>query len=81
MKYEELARSHTFVAVAVESRGGWGEGALDLTADLGRRLSIVTGDKRSTSFLRQRLDIAIQRGNSLAVRGTVPLDCLVSHDD
>ena len=81
VKYAELARSHTFVPVAVETLGAWGEGAIDLTADLGRRLSIVTGDPRSTSFLRQRLDIAIQRGNSLAVRGTVPLDCLVSQED
>ena len=80
-KYAELARSHTFVPVAVETLGAWGEGAIDLTSDLGRRLAIVTGDLRATSFLRQRLDIAIQRGNSLAVRGTIPLDCLVSQED
>ena len=80
-KYAELARSHTFVPVAVETLGEWGEGAIDLTSDLGRRLSIVTGDPRSTSFLRQRPDITIQRGNYLAVRGTVPLDCLVPQED
>jgi hypothetical protein len=81
VKYSELARSHTFVPVAIETLGAWGEGAIDLTADLGRRLSVMTGDQRSTSFLRQRLDIAIQRGNSLAVRGTWRSDSFEPHED
>ena len=35
------------------------------------------GDVRETDFLRQRLSIAIQRGNALAIRGNLGLhkDC------
>ena len=40
-------------------------------ADLGGRIAQHTGDARSTAFLRQRLDIAIQRGNAAAVVGTL----------
>ena len=32
----------------------------------------VTGEKRSTAFLFQRLSIAVQRGNASCVIGTVP---------
>ena len=35
-------------------------------AELGRRMTAATGDSRETSFLRQRLSVAIQRGNAIA---------------
>ena len=38
---------------------------------LGRLITGVTGDLRETHFLRQRLSIAIQRGNALAIRGSL----------
>ena len=71
-KYAELATSNDFVPIAVETMGAWGADALALTAELGGRIAALTGEPRSTSFLRQRLDIAIQRGNAAAVRGTLP---------
>jgi len=71
-KYSELATTYDFVPIAVETLGAWGADALVLTAELGGRIAVLTGESRSTSFLRQRLDMAIQRGNAAAIRGTMP---------
>ena len=72
-KYIELSRSgdYAFVPVAIETLGSWGPSALDVTAEIGGRIARCTGDIRSTTFLRQRLDIAIQKGNAAAVHGTM----------
>ena len=40
------------------------------TGDI-RSFARCMGDIRSTTFLRQRLDIAIQKGNAAAVHGTM----------
>ena len=45
--------------------------ALEFCADLGGRIALHTGDARATAFLKQRLDMAIQRGNAAAVVGTL----------
>jgi len=47
--------------------GVWGWEQQELISALGRRLIIDSGDPRSIFFLRQRIDIAIQRGNALFV--------------
>ena len=39
--------------------------------ELGQRLGRVTGEVRSTNFLIQRLSVAVQRGNSASVLGTM----------
>ena len=36
------------------------------------RLAALTGEPRSLTFLRQRLGIAMMRGNAAAIRGTLP---------
>jgi len=59
------------VPVAVETLGALGEEASDFVHELGRRIATVTGEKRSTEFLLQRLSVAIQRGNASSVLGTV----------
>ena len=46
--------------------------AAAFVAELGRRMTAVTGDPREMSFLRQRRSVAIQRGNAIACRGTMP---------
>ena len=58
--------------MAVETLGVWGGGAEELLAGLGKRLGEATGDARAGFFLRQRVDIAIQRANALSVLGTFP---------
>ena len=37
-------------------------------------MTAVTGDPRETAFFRQRLSVAIQRGNAIACRGSIPGD-------
>ena len=50
----------------------WGRGqAKAFVAQLGRRITGITGDVRETDFLRQRLSVAIQRGKALAIRGSL----------
>ena len=72
-KYLELSRSgdYAFAPIAIETLGAWGPSALNITAEIGGRIARCTGDIRSTAFLRQRLDIAIQKGNAVAVHGTM----------
>ena len=65
-KYAAIAVSHTFIPLAFETLGAWGKQAQQFVAELGRRITVVTGDKRETKFLRQRLSVAIQRGNAIA---------------
>jgi len=43
-----------------------------LISELGRRIALVTGEPRTASFLRQRIDVAMQRGNAAAILGTIP---------
>jgi len=70
-KYACLAPIYHFVPVAVETLGALGEEAADFMHELGRRIETVTGERRSTEFLLQRLSVAIQRGNASCVLGTV----------
>jgi hypothetical protein len=79
-KYSTLAIEHNFVPVAIESMGAWGEEAIALTAEIGGRIASLSGERRSVTFLRQRLDIAIQRGNAVAVHGTLG-DRAAARDD
>jgi hypothetical protein len=73
--YVELAKSGDFVfaPIAIETLGAWGFSALEITADISGRVTRNTEDVRSSAFLRQRLDIAIQKGNAEAVHGNMPV--------
>jgi len=71
-KYASLAVAHEFVPVVLETMGTWGSSGLVFINDLGRRISAVTGEQRATTFLKQRLSLAVQRGNAASVLGTLP---------
>ena len=58
-KYSELAISHIFVPIAMESFGPICAEALTVLCELGRRMSVVTGDMREATFIFQRLSIAM----------------------
>ena len=58
-KYSELAISHIFVPIAMESFDPICAEALTFLSKLGRHICRVTGDMRETTFLFQRLSIAI----------------------
>ena len=69
-KYLALADKHDFVPVAIETLGTWGERGLAFMNEVRRRVAAITGDNRSTAFLKQRMSLAVQRGNAAAVLGT-----------
>jgi len=71
-KYAFLQDRFLFVPVAIETLGVYGPEANKFVAVLGERLKTVTGEQRSLSFLKQRICIAIQRGNAAAILGTLP---------
>jgi hypothetical protein len=69
-KYADLFSGIDFVPAAIETSGVWGVHGLALVRELGRRIAAITHDSRSPSFLRQRLSVAIQRGNAFCVLAT-----------
>ena len=71
-KYASLATAHDFVPVVLETLGTWGTLGLTFINELGKRISAVNEDPRATSFLKQRLALAVQRENAAAVFGTLP---------
>ena len=80
-KYAAFSNTHVFVLLAFETLGAWGEQAKVFVAQLGRRITGVMADVRETDFLRQRLSVAIQRGNALAIRGSLGLHKNSALDD
>ena len=62
--------NYAFVPIAIETLGAWGSCALEFCADLGGRIA-RHWRSRATAFLKQLLDMAIQRGNAAAVVGTL----------
>jgi hypothetical protein len=71
-KYAELSSgNYAIVPIAIETLGARGPCALEFCEDLGGRIARHTSDARATAFLKQRLDMAIQRGNAATVVGTL----------
>ena len=71
-KYVSLSDSYLFTPIAVETLGPWGPEAISFVSELGRRLSAVTGDPRSGAFLKQKISMAVQRGNASCISGSFP---------
>ena len=70
-KYADIIAGVDFVPFVIETSGVWGEQALILVTEIGRRMAEVSKDPRSTTFLRQRLSVAVQRGNAACILGTL----------
>ncbi|KAJ4431829.1 hypothetical protein ANN_20434 [Periplaneta americana] len=71
-KYAHLLDNYIFVPFAVETFGPWSHDAKVLVSQICQILISITGDRRCTTYLRQRLSIAIQRGNAMSVLATLP---------
>ena len=69
-KYKQLANSHIFVPLATQTAGTWNNRAVELVQELGRRMTAVTEDTRETTYLFQRLSVALQRGNAVSFHST-----------
>ena len=70
-KYGSFTDSYCFVPVAIETFGVWGDMGMEFIKEVGRKIMEQTGEKRATSFLFQSIGVAVQRGNSLSVLGTL----------
>jgi hypothetical protein len=71
LKYSTLTNTHAFVAIALETGGSWSEEGLQFISELGRRISQATHDPLETSYLHQRISVALQRGNAICLSSTL----------
>ena len=69
-KYSSLENSHLFYPVALETLGPMCNTGLEFMIDIGRKMSETTNDPRETSFLFQRLSVAVQKFNSVCLAET-----------
>ena len=60
------------MAIFIETLGPWNIEGLAFVRELGRRISQVTGDPRETTYLLQRLSVAVQLGNVASFVGSLP---------
>jgi len=63
-KYATLQTHYDFQPIAVETLGPINKSATSFLYDLGRRISLVSGEDREPQFLFQRISVAIQRFNA-----------------
>ena len=73
-KYRELEGQFVVQPILMESLGTWGPSTRKFISKLGNEIAKVTGEERSTAFLRQSLSIAVQRGNSMCVVNTARVE-------
>ena len=66
-KYQNLTDRYIFQPIAVETTGVLGNSTMSFLKELGRKMATETGDKRESAWPRQRLSIAVARGNALSV--------------
>ena len=71
-KYVDLGARYIFEPIAVETLGVFKASARHLLADLGRRISINTGEARETSYLFQKISVLVQRFNAVLLHDSLP---------
>ena len=64
-KYATLHTHYDLQPIAIETLGPINESATSFLRDLGRRISLVSGEDREPQFLFQRISVAIQRFNAV----------------
>ena len=69
-KYANLTSTHIFVTFVIETSGAWNAQAIELTQEIDRRTTAVTGDPLETIHLFQRLSIAIKQANGVSFTST-----------
>ena len=74
VKYSQLLNTYNFIPIAFETLGAINSEGSAFLRDLGRRLTLVTGEIRESNFLIQRLSIIIQRYNAVALHDSFILN-------
>jgi len=65
MKYSNLPTNFIFQPIDVENLGAFSSSSSDFISALGHKISSVSGEERETSFLFQRLSVALQLFNAV----------------
>ena len=65
-----ISQNYIFVPFAVETLGSWCSEAICFINSLGSTMNLVSGENKSKLYLKQRISLAIQRGNAACVMGT-----------
>src|SRR6218665_2204236 len=73
--YSTITNTHAIVAVVVETEGAWCREGLQLISELGSRIRDATHDPMETSYIFQRISVALQRENAICISGTLPPLC------
>ena len=69
-KYSHFSSNHIFTPISIETSGSLGPKTRDFLKELSYRLRQASGEINS-SYLLQRLSIAVQRGNTAPVMGSI----------
>lgn len=64
-KYADLPAEYLFQPIALESLGPVNSSTADFLAEIGRRISSISGEPKEELFLWQRLSVCLQRYNSI----------------
>ena len=73
-EYATLLGEYSLAPFIIDTTGVWGEEALRLVKEIGRRIAARKGDSRAAAFIRQRISVEVQRGNSRMISGGTPPD-------
>ena len=66
-KYQDLTDRYIFQPIAIETTGVVSKSTHNFLKELGRKMSAETGDPREGERLRQRISIAVMRGNATCI--------------
>ena len=72
-KYTALSINDDLIVIALETSGLLSAKMYTFLCELGRRLTIATEDPCETSFLFQRMSVAVQRFNAIRIRDSFPI--------
>ena len=61
-KYAQLEHDFEIEPICVETMGPWGPNSLKSVCEIGKRISVESGEPRSTVFFMQAIGMAMQRG-------------------
>jgi len=76
VKYTNLDTHYTFQPVAIETLGPIKDSARDSLSNLGREISLQSGDDREASCVFQRISVLMQRFNAILLH-----DSFAQEDD
>ena len=71
-KYANIDVRYLFEPIAVETLGVINTSACHFLNDLGKRMTVNSGEARETGFLYQRISVFIQRYNAVLLHDGLP---------